>query len=129
MQHDLPAQQVGDKVRIKVGDHKGKRGLITTVAAETAEITMADGNAITANQTEITNYSLAARKAWQVMPKKTGRPKGQSTKKMVSIRLDVLVWQQLGRAVELGLIVSREEAVNQWLRERLNSLIREEQTS
>jgi hypothetical protein len=41
---------------------------------------------------------------------------------MVSLRVDVDVWKALGRAADLGLITSREQAVNEWLRERLEGL-------
>ncbi len=41
---------------------------------------------------------------------------------MVSLRLDIGVWDELGKAVEAGMIRSREAAVNQWLREKLDEL-------
>lgn len=82
-----------------------------------------EGSSIRVEQKEITNYSLAARRAWQKMPKRAGRPQSPSPrKKMVSMRMDVDVWDRLGEAVELGILVSREEAVNTWLREKLDTL-------
>ncbi|HMH09790.1 MAG TPA: hypothetical protein VK553_03720, partial [Candidatus Nitrosopolaris rasttigaisensis] len=64
-------------------------------------------------------------KAWQTRPTRgVGRPKDPdlSPKHMVSLRLEVEVWDDLGRAVEAGLIRSREAAVNQWLRKKLDEL-------
>ncbi len=60
------------------------------------------------------------------MPKRAGRPSlPVPRKKMVSIRIDVDVWNRLGEAVELGLIPSREEAVNAWLHQHLDTLFGE----
>jgi hypothetical protein len=41
---------------------------------------------------------------------------------MVSVRIDVDAWDSLATAVERGLIRSREQAVNQWLREKVREL-------
>ena len=123
MQHDLPDQQVGDKIRIKVGDHKGKRGVIIAAAANRVEIALDDGNAAVVDRSGITNFSLAARKAWRVMPKKAGRPKNDKPKtKMVSLRLDVFLWIKLGEAVTEGIIVNKEAVVNALLEEYINKI-------
>jgi hypothetical protein len=71
------------------------------------------------------NYSSAARKAWKTRPfRATGRPKDPTLepKKMVSLRLDVSLWEELGKATKLKLIRSREAAVNLWIREKLDEL-------
>ena len=73
---------------------------------------------------ELTNFSLAARRAWEVMPKRAGRPTSAGPqKKMVSIRIDSQVWELLSRAVDLGLIPSREQAINTWLRQKTDELL------
>ncbi len=54
------------------------------------------------------------------MPKR-GRPR-TSTKKMVSMRLDVEVWEELGKAKQAGKIRSREQFVNDVLREKVEAL-------
>ena len=41
---------------------------------------------------------------------------------MVSLRLDIDLWNELAKASELGLISSREQAVNEWLRQRVDQL-------
>ena len=74
---------------------------------------------------EVTNYSLAARRAWTAMPKKAGRPRLSASrkKKMVSLRIDADLWERLGQAAEAGLISNRGQAVNNWLREQLDLLL------
>ncbi len=82
-----------------------------------------EGSSIRVEQKEITNYSLAACRAWQKMPKRAGRPQSPNPrKKMVSMRIDVDVWERLGEAVESGLIPNKEEAVNVWVRDQLEHL-------
>ena len=52
---------------------------------------------------------------------KRGRPR-TSTKKMVSMRLDVEVWEGLVKAKQAGKIRSREQFVNDVLREKVEAL-------
>ena len=115
--------QSGDKIRVRSGPHGGARGVIRTELDGLLEIQLDDRDIVTVPIEDVTNYSLAARRAWQVMPKRAGRPQlAAPRKKMVSMRIDVDVWNRLGQAVDLGLISSREEAVNSWLREQLDIL-------
>jgi hypothetical protein len=114
----------GDKVRVRSGEHTGERGIVQEEKGEYLVVQLGSGDNVELPPSQVTNYSLAARRAWQVMPKRTGRPKSDvPRKKMVSMRLDIETWERLGLAVEMGLINSREEAVNLWLRERLDALI------
>jgi len=53
--------------------------------------------------------------------RKRGRPR-TSTKKFVSMRLDVAVWEGLGKAKQAGKIRSREQFVNDVLREKVEAL-------
>lgn len=121
--------QPGDKIRIRSGPLTGMRGIICTEAEGLLEIQLDENeNSIVSVPVEgITNYSLAARRAWQVMPKRAGRPQLLTPrKKMVSMRLDVDVWTRLDKAAELGLIPNKEQIVNIWLRERLDALFGDE---
>ncbi len=122
--------QVGDKVRIRSGDHAGERGLIDEVADASVLVRFDTGEQVLMPLDNITNYSLAARRAWESMPKRAGRPVSVGAqKKMVSIRLNSEVWELLGKAVDLGLIRSREHAINAWLRERVNCVLGREDDS
>lgn len=113
----------GDKVRIHSGPHIGARGMIQTVSNGVLEVQLDENNIVSVASNEVTNHSLAARRAWRNMPKRAGRPQLPTPrKKMVSMRLDIDLWDRLGDAVELGFINSREEAVNFWIREKLDAL-------
>ena len=114
----------GDKVVILRGEYKGIHGVIRDIQGEKVDVALPEGNAVL-SITALQNFSSAARKAWRTRPDRgTGRPKDitLSPKRMVSLRIDVGVWDDLGKAVELGIIRSREAAVNQWLREKLDVL-------
>lgn len=120
---DPEGTRVGDKVRVRTGLHAGTRGIVSGCQDGFTKIDLFDGRTIRVDSDLITNYSLAARRAWASMPKRAGRPRlEEPRKKMVSIRLDIDVWRRLSQAAEFGLIASREEAVNSWLRERLDAL-------
>jgi hypothetical protein len=119
--------QIGDKIRVRSGPYSAARGIIQAEVDGILEILLDEGSRIHVEPREITNYSLAARRAWQTMPKRAGRPQSvTSRKKMVSMRIDEEVWNRLGEAVELGLIPSREEAVNTWLYRELVILFSQE---
>jgi len=122
--------QLGGKVRVRTGPHAGARGVIRAELDGLLEIQLDKNDIVTVPVQDVTNFSLAARRAWQVMPKRAGRPQlPLPRKKMVSMRLDVDVWDRLGDAVELGLVPGREQAVNTWLRQQLDLLFREEPRS
>ena len=116
--------QFGDKVRIRSGPHARARGIIFAELNGHLEIELGTGDRISVSPEEITNYSRAARRAWEVMPKRTGRPKGQKpVKRMVSMRLDSDVWDMLHDAANRGLIPNCEKAVNDWVREHVMLLL------
>jgi len=56
---------VGDKVRLRTGDSKGLRGTILALSDDKLEIQLEDGKKTQAIPQDVTNFSLAARKAWQ----------------------------------------------------------------
>src|SRR5262245_56451175 len=116
--------RAGDKVRIRSGPLSGRRGIIEGELNGELEVELDTGETIVVPARTVTNYSAATRAAWQNMPKKAGRkPAERPKKKMVSIRLEEDIWRRLGQAVEAGLIRSREEALNTWIREQLDNLI------
>lgn len=117
----------GDKVRVRYGDHAGQRGVIKDMSENFCAIELTTGLVIHSSRDSFTNYSLAARRAWQKMPKMSGRPRSiTKQKRMVSLRIDAELWDELGLAVSRGLIESREKAINTWLRQHLNELLNEQ---
>ncbi len=69
----------GDKVRIKGDAHKGQRGVVEKVRRRSLFVRLAETEElIEILPSEVTNFSLAARKAWERMPnRRVGRPKGK----------------------------------------------------
>ncbi len=123
-QHEAVLHQPGDKVRIRMAPHRGSRGVIQALSESGLVIRLNNGEVIHTVPSELTNFSLAARRAWQTMPKRAGRPASKSRqKKMVSIRIEQDTWEQLGQAVDLGLIRSREQAINEWVRDHVSRLL------
>lgn len=121
---DPSGHQPGDKVRLRAGEYQGHRGVILGEEEDRVQVELEAGETVNVLPDELTNYSLAARRAWKTMPKKAGRPKAHARQKRpVSFRLDMDVWKDLSRAAELGLIISREQAVNEWLRQALDQLL------
>lgn len=118
--------EVGDKVRIKRGDHRGKRGIVKAIQGEKLSIGFDDTEDIVhATADTVTNYSLAARKAWKAEPNRgVGRRKGTGLKDRVSvtIRLDREVWEDFQKKEEEGAIEDRTEIINEWFREKLSDL-------
>jgi hypothetical protein len=113
----------GDKVRIRGGPHRGLRGIVEGETDGIFEVELEGGEIVHIPRHEVTNYSLAARKAWAKLPKKAGRPKTElSTKRRVTVRIEAELWERLGAAAATGLIRSRESAINAWVREKLDSL-------
>src|SRR5262245_44608481 len=86
------AMQVGDKVRVKSGDHRGIRATVRSIRGKNLELWSEDlGITFRVPAQSVTNYSLAARKAWQTSPvRSVGRPKrhGLSLRVSVTIRID-----------------------------------------
>jgi hypothetical protein len=78
---------------------------------------------------EVTNFSLAARKAWETAPgRRVGRRKGTRLCDRVSVtlRLDRDLWQDFRSKESSGIIEDRTATINAWLREKLAQLAREE---
>lgn len=116
--------QAGDKIRVRSGPYAGARGIIQAEKEGVLAIQLDGGNTILIDPQEITNYSLAARRAWQTMPKRSGRPQLLTPRKrMMSMRLDIDVWNMLQEAAERGLISNRERTVNDWIREQVIVLL------
>jgi len=118
---------IGDKIRIKnLPGLKGERGVIEAVRESKLVVRTESGKNINLDPREITNFSLAARKAWKSMPKrKVGRPRGTSVSNRISVtlRIDDDLWREFRQAEASGLISKRTEILNQWIREKLDQIL------
>ena len=85
------------------------------------------GSKVRTTPEQVTNYSLAARKAWVTDPDRAvGRRKGTKLTDRVSVtlRFDREVWEHFSRLEEEGLIDDRTATINAWFREKLIELDR-----
>nr|ADY57969.1 hypothetical protein Plabr_0340 [Rubinisphaera brasiliensis DSM 5305] len=122
--------RTGDKIRIKAGPHKGKRGLIEDAVENTLTVRLDNQNTIvTLMEHDVTNYSLAARKAWERMPhRRVGRPAGATSSDRISVtlRIDRNLWASFTEAESKGLIANRTHVVNMWFAEKLAEINKQE---
>src|SRR5262249_7161650 len=118
----------GDKVRLKVGEHRGERGVIVAVEEGHFDVRLdVSGQTVRVLAEEITNFSLAARKAWVTSPgRAVGRRKGTRLCDRVSVtlRLDRELWERFVSLEEAGVIEERTATINGWLKEKLAELER-----
>jgi hypothetical protein len=117
---------VGDKVRVKVGPLAGERGIVEAVETETLAIRLekSDGK-VKLRHEQVTNFSLAARKAWVTGPDRAvGRRKGTKLYDRISVtlRIDRELWERFLRMEKTGHIEDRTGMVNSWFREKLTEL-------
>lgn len=114
--------RIGDKVRLKRPD--GARGIVSGIEGSRIAVRIAESDRIlTARPEDLTNFSLAARKAWRNMPtRKVGRPKGSRVcdRLSVTIRLDRDLWESFRRAEAQGVIDDRTSSLNRWIAEGLS---------
>jgi uncharacterized protein (DUF4415 family) len=114
--------KVGDKIRIKISL---ARGVIEQVKGNTLSVSRDDGGEEIVESSDVTNYSLAARKAWESMPeRRVGRPKGTSKTDRVSVtlRIDRELWDRFKQAEKDELITDRTGVVNKLIAEKLDEL-------
>lgn len=113
----------GDKARVKVGSHSGERCVIEAVDGETLVVRLEKTARLLRLQPDaVTNFSLAARKAWVTDPDRgVGRPKGTRLRDRVTVtfRIDRVLWERFMILVETGHIEDRNSVVNSWFREKL----------
>ena len=118
--------EAGDKVRIKVGPHSGERGFVKDIDGENYLVQMEkSGFSVRVQAKQITNYSLAARKAWVTGPDRAvGRRKGTKVRDRVTVafRLDREIWESFLSMESAGLIEDRNGVVNEWMRQKLSEI-------
>ncbi|MCA9232469.1 MAG: hypothetical protein KDA57_17605 [Planctomycetales bacterium] len=115
---------VGDKIRVKTDL---RRGFVERIKGKALFVRLEDGETAKLSDADLTNFSLAARKAWESMPhRRVGRPRGTSRTDRVSVTLRINrdLWKQFKLAEEEGLILDRTATVNEWIEEKLNELDR-----
>jgi hypothetical protein len=118
----------GDKVRMKIGEHTGERGVVEEIDGEKLLIRLDESKAksrVTPEQ--VTNFSLAARKAWVTGPNRAvGRKKGTKLCDRVSVtlRFDRDLWEHFLALEEERVIDDRTGLINGWFREKLADLDR-----
>jgi hypothetical protein len=124
----LVKADVGDKVRVKAGAHIGERGLVEAVDGERLLIRLEEsGSKVRVGPAQVTNFSLAARKAWVTGPDRAvGRKKGVKLYDRVSVtlRFDREVWEHFLALEDEGIIDDRTELINGWFRDKLARLDR-----
>jgi hypothetical protein len=117
---------VGDKVRLKAGPHAGERGLLEAFAGGRLVVRLEKGGkAVQVGPEAVTNFSLAARKAWVTEPNRgVGRRKGTRLRDRVSVtlRIDRDLWERFKGLEAAGRIEDRTAAINGWLREKMDEL-------
>jgi hypothetical protein len=120
--------EAGDKVRLKAGNHAGERGLIEAVDGDKLVVQLEEsGLRQRVTPEQVTNFSLAARRAWVTGPDRAvGRRKGTKLCDRVSVtlRLDRDLWEQFRGLEEDGVIDDRTGLINGWFREKLAELDR-----
>lgn len=115
---------VGDSVRFKRGPFKGRRGKVVGIAKELLVVQI-DNKRSSVNADEITNLSLAARKAWKNMPiRQVGRPRGsvQCDRVSVTLRIDRDLWEEFRKLEASGIVNDRTAIINAIIREKTNEL-------
>jgi uncharacterized protein (DUF4415 family) len=118
--------EVGDKVKLKGGNNASVRGVVEAVQGDELLVRLDESGELLAVASKfVTNFSLAARKAWKNMPhRQVGRPKGarHCDRVSVTLRIDRELWEKFKQDELAGLIEDRTATINAWFREMLAKL-------
>jgi uncharacterized protein (DUF4415 family) len=120
--------EIGDKVKLKRHHGAPARGVVEEVHGDEFLVRLEESGELVAVPSEsVTNFSLAARKAWKNMPhRQVGRPKGtrHCDRVSVTLRIDRELWEQFKRGESEGRIRDRTATINFWFREMLDRIER-----
>lgn len=115
----MPQHVKGDKIRIKRGELAGYRGILVRPMSGKWVVSVAQQDrSILLSAEDLTNYSLAARRAWCSMPnRKVGRPTGSKVSDRISVifRIDRTLWNEFVATEQEGLIGDRTAVINECL--------------
>jgi uncharacterized protein (DUF4415 family) len=118
--------EVRDKVKLKSHNGSPVRGVVEEVRGDKLLVRLNESGELVAVASElVTNFSLAARKAWKNMPRRqVGRPRGarHCDRVSVTLRIDRELWEQFKRDESAGRIRDRTAIINAWLRDMLDKL-------
>jgi uncharacterized protein (DUF4415 family) len=118
--------EVGDKVKLKSHNGIPARAVVEEVHGDKLLVRLDEsGQRIAVASELVTNFSLAARKAWKNMPhRQVGRPRGarHCDRVSVTLRIDRELWEQFKRDESAGRIKDRTATINAWLRDMLDKL-------
>ena len=118
--------EVGDKVKLKGHNSTSTRGVVAAVHGDELLVRLDEsGELVTVASAHVTNFSLAARKAWKNMPHRhVGRPKGarHCDRVSVTLRIDRELWEHFRQDEAAGLIEDRTATINAWFRAMLDQL-------
>lgn len=119
--------KIGDKVRIKINGQRS-RGIVEGLKGRSLLVRVDDSTETVRVAAEgVTNYSLAATKAWKSMPeRRVGRPKGTQVcdRLSVTLRIDRDLWERFQLCESKELIEDRTSTINEWLREKVEEVER-----
>jgi uncharacterized protein (DUF4415 family) len=118
--------EVGDKIKLKSHNGIPARAVVEEVHGDKLLVRLDEsGQRIAVASELVTNFSLAARKAWKNMPhRQVGRPRGarHCDRVSVTLRIDRELWEQFKRDESAGRIKDRTATINAWLRDMLDKL-------
>jgi len=118
--------EVGDKVKLKNHNGAAARGVVEEVHSGELLVRLDEsGELVAIAPAAVTNFSLAARKAWKIMPhRRVGRPKGarHCDRVSVTLRIDRALWEQFRQDESAGLIKDRTATINSWFGEMLDKV-------